>query len=150
VDRAFIQKLIWTVLAIGVYVLTVFVPEVGSDLKVIAGLIVGAVWINAKESVRTSVRPPPSSGSLIVLCCVLPLLASCATLRDIKPVARDVNNIARELCEASMGAEAERQGLPVRELCAVSYVIAPFLEAQHLAAANAKLGRELTVHECVQ
>jgi hypothetical protein len=61
VDRAFIQKLIWTVLAIGVYVLTVFVPEVGSDLKVIAGLIVGAVWINAKESARTSVKPPPIS-----------------------------------------------------------------------------------------
>jgi hypothetical protein len=59
VDRAFIQKLIWTVLAIGVYVLTVFVPEVGSDLKVIAGLIVGAVWINAKESARASVKPPP-------------------------------------------------------------------------------------------
>lgn len=66
-QNPFVQKLIWTVLAIGVYVLTVFVPEVGSDLKVIAGLIVGAVWINTKDSGRSSVRPPPSAGTLIPL-----------------------------------------------------------------------------------
>jgi cytochrome b len=141
VDRAFIQKLIWTVLAIGVYVLTVFVPDVSSDLKVIAGLVIGAVWINAKDNAKAAV--------MLLALCSLPLVNACATWADVKPVARDVNNIARELCEASMGAEAERQGLPIREFCAISFIIAPFLEAQHLAAANAKLGRELTVHECV-
>jgi hypothetical protein len=94
----------------------------------------------ARSAARKSVAP---------IACAFLLLGGCATLRDIKPIARDVNNIARELCEATMGVEAERQGLPIRELCAISYVIAPFLEAQHLASANAKLGRELTVHECV-
>jgi hypothetical protein len=147
-DRAFIQKLIWTVLAIGVYVLTVFVPEVGSDLKLLAGLIVGAVWVarpgDAKliEVARKSIAPVAIALPLMFL------LGGCASWGDVKPVARDVNNIARDLCEATMGSEAQRQGIGVKELCAISYIIAPFLEAPHLASANAVLGRELETPRC--
>lgn len=76
------------------------------------------------------------------------LLGGCASWGDVKPVARDVNNIARDLCEATMGSEAQRQGIGVKELCAISYIIAPFLEAPHLASANAVLGRELEAPRC--
>lgn len=83
---------------------------------------------------------------------VMSTVASCTPgeLQDAKDVTRDVNNIARMLCEATMGSEAQRQGIGVKELCAISYIIAPFLEAPNLASANAVLGRELTVHECPQ
>jgi hypothetical protein len=76
---------------------------------------------------------------------VLSTAASCTPgeLEDAKDVTRDVNNIARMLCEATMGSEAERQGISLRELCMLPYVIAPFLEAPNLASANAVLGREL-------
>jgi hypothetical protein len=94
VANPFVQKLIWTVLAIGVYVLTVFVPEVGSDLKVIAGLIVGAVWINTKESTRTSVKPPPM-GALLVL----PLLLGCSGVQ--LPQSQEALDAKRSLDEVA-------------------------------------------------
>jgi hypothetical protein len=70
----------------------------------------------------------------------LVFLAGCASWADVKPIARTVNDIARELCEATMGAEAERQGISVADLCAIPYIVAPFLEAQREALAAAKLG----------
>ncbi len=50
-----------------------------------------------------------------------------------KPVARTLNDIAREYCERSMAEEAERQGISPRDLCILPWVFAPFLEAPRAA-----------------
>jgi hypothetical protein len=61
-------------------------------------------------------------------------------VQDAKNIGRRVNDIARELCEATMGADAEKQGFSVRELCLLPHVLGPFLQAPRLAAVNAKAG----------
>jgi hypothetical protein len=172
VDRAFIQKLIWTVLAIGVYVLTVFVPEVGSDLKVIAGLIVGAVWINAKESARASVRPPPSAGTVAMLLGVVShgvamaiafgALTACAGVQlpqsqealDAKRALDDVADrldsrltVARGLFDmASFGLDSVC-GTTVGEVCSKARVVAGAVDGYLKAADDAiDLYRETGQH----
>lgn len=107
-------------------------------------LLLGKELMPASAASQKSRSIPPVA---IVLLLALPLVASCTAkqVADVKNVARRVNDIARELCEATMGADAEAQGISVRDLCLLPHVIAPFLQAPRLAAANAKAGAQVDV-----
>lgn len=101
----FVQKLIWTVLAIGVYVLTVFVPDVASDLKLIAGAIVGAVWVarpgDAKliEVARRSI-PPIACVFLLLGCAGSPADAALQNRLEANALRAEVNEASDVLAQA--------------------------------------------------
>ena len=59
-------------------------------------------------------------------------LPSALTLQACAHI-RAANDIAKELCEATMGAEAARTGITVEELCILPHVISPFLAASKMA-----------------
>ena len=102
-----------------------------------------------------SKRPPgpPSVASILwVVIGIAPLilwLTACTPrqVADVKNVARRVNDVATELCRLTMGAEAAREGISVADLCAVTWVIAPFLQAPREALAAARLGGPLPARE---
>lgn len=112
----FIQKLIWTVLAVGVYALTA-VPgmgDVAEPLKVLAGLIVGAVWVarpgDAKliEVARRSIPP----AAVIALVLLVPQLQACAGTPDTREViegARRAEESMERMCEELARTKALRE-----------------------------------------
>jgi hypothetical protein len=146
VQSAFIQKLVWTVLAIGVYVLTVFVPDVASDLKLIAGAIVGAVWVarpgDAKllEVGRKSIAP--IACALLMLGCSGVQLPQSQEALDAKHALDDVADrldsrltVARGLYDiASFGLDSVC-GTAVGEVCSKARVVAGAVDG-HLKAAD--------------
>lgn len=95
------------------------------------------LWPGSPQSLavrkRTSIPP-------VALVLLLALVPGCATWADAKPVLRDVNDIARELCEATLSADAERMGVTVADLCILPHVIAPFLQAPDAARMAASRG----------
>lgn len=115
---AFAQKIILTVLAVGIYALCAWPPMavVAEVLKVLAGLIVGAVWITkpgdgalveaGKQAMRRSV--PPVAIVLAVL-----LLGGCAGTPDQAAQNRiDANALRDQVNEASDTLEQAFGALP--------------------------------------
>lgn len=70
--------------------------------------------------------------------CVLLFALSVASCAAFKQSARDVNDVARQLCELTAGAQerAEREGISVRELCAIREVVDLF--AVEVSAAQSR------------
>jgi hypothetical protein len=106
---AFWQKIVWTVLAVGIYALTA-VPgmgDVSEPLKVLAGLIVGAVWVarpgDAKliEVARRSI--PPAAEALLIIAfplagtLALMQLTACAGTPDTREVIEGAKRAERGL-----------------------------------------------------
>lgn len=75
-----------------------------------------------------------------LLCAVIALAAGCASWAEAKPVVRTVNDFAQDFCEATMVGEAERQGISVRDLCLIPFILEPFLQAPAQATAAAHQG----------
>lgn len=71
------------------------------------------------------------------------LAGGCALWAAAKPFAKILNDAAIEFCEATMGAEAERQGMSVQDLCVIPYVLEPILRAHQGALDAAKAGGPL-------
>jgi len=78
----FAQKIILTVLAVGIYVLSALpaLAPVALLLQPLAGLIIGAAWVTKPgdgalvaeaKAARSSKRPPPPAGALLVLAVLL-------------------------------------------------------------------------------
>jgi len=70
---AVVQKMVWTVLAVGIYALTAWPPMAGvaEALKVLAGLVVGGVWLprpgDGAEMARLRKSVPPALEALFLI-----------------------------------------------------------------------------------
>lgn len=133
----FVQKLIWTALAVGVYALTAVpgMAGVAEPLKVLAGLIVGAAWV---------ARPGDAKAAIMLLAlCTLPMLHACAWWQETgKPIVRTVVEVARHLCllTAEEQDRAALDGMTPADFCAAEENLRPFID-EVLAAKQRASGK---------